>query len=140
MHEIESLFAVGTAPWHRLGTTLPSAPDIETGLKLAGFDWQVQLEPIHLADSTCAPAMATVRDVDRKLRGVVWQRFRLFEHGRSNASAAPGGTWWVAFNAVTEHLAHECGRHADRRLDSLWFGEAANLNRRALDVTIEMAR
>lgn len=65
---------------------------------------------------------------------------KLFEHGRGNSHVAIAGTWWAAFNAVTEYLAHERGRHAERRLDGLWFGDAANLNRRALDVAVEMAR
>lgn len=312
MHEIENMFAVGAAPWHHLGTTMHEAPDIETGLKLAGLDWRVHLEPVFLADGTRAPAMATVRDCDRRLLGIVGPRFRplqngdafaffepllasgevrlesagslrggqrvwvlarimrdpvvvvpvaddvvrpyllvanghdgtmalrvgftpirvvcantlalaiepgvsrllrvrhharatdalgairdtldlamaqfrasseqyrllaraqvsatdlrayvlrvlrpapdadtaerdplvaeitkLFEYGRGNTHAAITGTWWAAFNAVTEYLAHVRGRHAERRLDGLWFGEAARLNRRALDVAVEMAR
>lgn len=313
MHEVETMFTVGEAPWHQLGTKLHDSPEIAAGLKLAGLDWRVSLEPVFLADGTRAPAMATVRETDRRILGVVGPRFRplqnvdafaffepliatgevelesagslrggqrtwvlarikrtpivivpaaddivypyllvanghdgtmalrigftairvvcantlamaiepslsrllrvrhharavdalaairdtldlamgqfrasteqyrtlaqrqvsstdlrryvmrvlrphaergseaeehpivenittLFEQGRGNAHAAVAGTWWAAFNAITEHLAHERGRSADRRLDGLWFGEAAQLNRRALDVAVEMAR
>lgn len=310
MHEVENMFAVGEAPWHRLGTVLGKAPDIDTGLRLAGLDWQVGLEPVFLADGSRAPAMATVRNTDRRILGIVGPRYRplqnadafgffeplvrsgevslesagslrdgqrvwvlarinrapevvvreaddivrpfllvanghdgslalrvgftavrvvcantlatsieprvsrllrvrhharaadalvairdtldlamaqfrassdqyrllaqrkvsvadlrryvirvlrphaeptvegdpyieqviaLCEAGRGNSHRAVMGTWWSAFNGLTEHLAHERGRDEDRRLDGLWFGEAAQLNRRALDVALEMA-
>lgn len=63
----------------------------------------------------------------------------LFETGRGNDLPGVRGTLWAAYNGVTEYLAYERGRSQDTRLDSLWFGEAANLNRRALDVAIQMA-
>ena len=63
----------------------------------------------------------------------------LFEKGRGNDLPGVRGTWWAAYNAVSEYLTHERGRAADTRLDSLWFGQGANLNGRALSVALEMA-
>jgi phage/plasmid-like protein (TIGR03299 family) len=63
----------------------------------------------------------------------------LFETGRGNDLPGVRGTLWAAYNGVTEYLAYERGRSQDARLDSLWFGPSANLNRRALDVGIQMA-
>ena len=49
------------------------------------------------------------------------------------------GTWWNAYNAVTEHLSHNAGRNADNRYTSLWFGQNASLNKRALDLAVQVA-
>lgn len=75
MHEIENMFSVGEAPWHRLGSRLNEAPGIIDGLRHAGLDWRVSLEPVFLADGARAPAMATVRSTDRRILGVVGPRF-----------------------------------------------------------------
>lgn len=63
----------------------------------------------------------------------------LFESGRGNDLPGVRGTWWAAYNAVSEYLTHERGKSDDTRLDSLWFGQGAQLNRRALTVAAEMA-
>ena len=60
--------------------------------------------------------------------------------------AAPGqnvagaqGTMWGAYNAVTFMLSHMRGRTLDNRYSSLWFGQSANDNARALEVALRMA-
>lgn len=63
----------------------------------------------------------------------------LFENGRGNDLPGVRGTWWAAYNAVSEHLSHHRGRSQDTRVDSLWFGEANRLNTRALSVATQMA-
>lgn len=63
----------------------------------------------------------------------------LFEAGRGNDLASVRGTYWTAYNSVTEHLSYNRGRNADNRLNSLWFGDSANLNRHALEVALSMA-
>ena len=40
---------------------------------------------------------------------------------------------------MTEYLTHQQGRSESNRLNSLWFGENANVNRHALDTAVEMA-
>jgi len=49
------------------------------------------------------------------------------------------GTWWNAYNAVTEYLSHSAGRNEDNRYSSLWFGTGADQNRRALELAIQVA-
>lgn len=62
----------------------------------------------------------------------------LFENGRGNNLPGVAGTLWGAYNAVTEFTTWERGRNQDNRLDSLWFGDSANVNQRALQVAMKM--
>lgn len=48
------------------------------------------------------------------------------------------GTAWQAYNAVSEYVTHVHGRNDDTRLNGQWFGESANLNRKALEMAIAM--
>jgi phage/plasmid-like protein (TIGR03299 family) len=67
------------------------------------------------------------------------QIIRLFETGRGNDLASIRGTYWAAYNGVSEWLGYERGRSPQSRLDSLWFGDSAVANRRALEIALEMA-
>ncbi len=62
----------------------------------------------------------------------------LFEHGRGNDLPGVKGTAWAAYNAVSEYLGWERGRDANR-IDSLWFGDSANVNKRAFDLALQLA-
>lgn len=64
---------------------------------------------------------------------------RLFETGRGNDMPTVRGTMWAAYNAVTEYLQYERGENEGKRLESLWFGQGANMSREALKVAITMA-
>jgi len=61
----------------------------------------------------------------------------LFEGGRGSKVA--GKTYWGAYNAATEYLNYYRGKSADARVDSLWFGESLEINRKALTTALEMA-
>jgi phage/plasmid-like protein (TIGR03299 family) len=63
----------------------------------------------------------------------------LFESGRGTEIKGVRGTWWGAYNAVTEYLTHERGKTQDARLNNLWFGDSVNINRRALENALRMA-
>ena len=63
----------------------------------------------------------------------------LFEKGRGNDMPEIRGTYWAAYNAVSEYLQYNRGRGEDTRLDSLWFGQGSTLNKKALDAAIELA-
>lgn len=63
----------------------------------------------------------------------------LFEQGRGNNLPGVRGTLWGAYNAVTEYLQYERGDDAQVRLDAMWFGQSALLNKRALEVGVMMA-
>ena len=63
----------------------------------------------------------------------------LVECGAGNDVNGVRGTWWAAYNGVTEYLTHKRGKDGGKRLDSLWFGSGVNMNRRALEVGLDMA-
>ena len=63
----------------------------------------------------------------------------LFEAGKGNDLPSIRGTLWAGYNAVSEWLTWNRGRNADNRLNSLWFGDGANINRHALEMALEMA-
>jgi len=63
----------------------------------------------------------------------------LFEHGRGNDMPGVAGTAYGAYNAIIEYLQYERGRDAGGRLDSMWFGDSAQLNRRAFQAAARLA-
>ena len=63
----------------------------------------------------------------------------LFEKGRGNDMPEIRGTMWAAYNGISEYLQYNRGEDAGGRLDSLWFGQGAQLNKKALDTAIIMA-
>lgn len=62
----------------------------------------------------------------------------LFENGRGNEQPAVRGTWWAAYNAVTEFVTHHRGRTDEARLQAT-FSDAGEINRRALTTALQMA-
>lgn len=67
----------------------------------------------------------------------------LLAGARGNDIPGVTGTWWAAYNAVTQWLTHERGRKsagaregAERRFDNLHFGEGRKLNQRALTLAL----
>lgn len=70
----------------------------------------------------------------------------LFEAGVGNDRAGVRGTWWAAYNAVTEWLTHHRGspagterEQAERRFDSLHLGPGRRLGVRALMLALDAA-
>mgnify|MGYP002135320693 CR=1 FL=1 len=70
----------------------------------------------------------------------------LFAAGRGNDRAGVRGTWWAAYNAVTEWLTHHRGspagtarEQAERRFDSLHLGPGRRLGVRALMLALDAA-
>jgi len=63
----------------------------------------------------------------------------LFQAGRGNDLPGVKGSYWAAYNAITENLSYFRGRNQDSRLDSLWFGDGAQINRSALAIAARMA-
>jgi phage/plasmid-like protein (TIGR03299 family) len=74
-----------------------------------------------------------------RLRNIMEEIVGLAEAGRGNALPSLSGTLWTAYNDVSEWLGYQRGNIQDNRLNSLWFGDGANLNRRALETALEMA-
>lgn len=72
-------------------------------------------------------------------RDVLPKVLNLFETGLGNNVLGVRGTYWAAYNAVNEYLGYERGQDEQVRLDKMWFGDSANLNKKALDTALEMA-
>lgn len=62
----------------------------------------------------------------------------LFLTGKGNDMPGVRGTYWAAYNAVTEYLTHQAGRTRDNRADSALFGLGATANVRALQTGLDM--
>jgi len=64
---------------------------------------------------------------------------KLYEENKYGTKlGGANGTAWGAYNAVNSYLNHERGRSNDTRQESLWFGQGAKLDRRALKVAQQM--
>jgi len=90
-----------------------------------------------------------IEDADRRefaRQKAVQNIQRLFETGFGADLKSHKGTAWGLYNAVTQHLSYERGRALEdktqersARLNSLWFGDAATMNQKALDAALELA-
>ena len=78
---VETMFYVRETPWHGLGTRVMEAPSSKEALGLAGLDWKVVQEPVYTqAEELIEGYKANVRDRDRKVLGVVTNRYRIIQN------------------------------------------------------------
>lgn len=78
---VETMFYVRETPWHGLGTQVMEAPDSETALVAAGLDWKVLQEPIYTDEKELiAGYKANIRDSDRRVLGVVTDRYKVIQN------------------------------------------------------------
>lgn len=78
---IETMFYVRETPWHGLGTRVITAPTSREALELAGLDWQVVQEPIYTeTEELIEGYKANVRDCDRRVLGVVTDRYKVIQN------------------------------------------------------------
>lgn len=75
----------------------------------------------------------TDSEIPTRSRNIMNRVVELFETGQGAKLEGVNGTWWGAYNAVTEYLNYEKGRTTQNRLDSLWFGQNGVQNRNALE-------
>lgn len=61
------------------------------------------------------------------------------DQGRGNSLPGVHGTWWAAYNGITEYLNYSKGRTVENRVDALWFGTAKSLSEKALNQAIALA-
>jgi hypothetical protein len=71
------------------------------------------------------------KDQDKK----IWEIVEAATNGIGNM----GASWWDAYNGVTEVLTWKSSRTTNRRMDSLWFGDNAANNTKALETALTMA-
>lgn len=78
---VETMFSVREKPWHGLGTIIMEAPTSADALRLAGLDWEVVQEPIFTDfKESIEGYKANVRDSDRKVLGVVSDRYKVVQN------------------------------------------------------------
>ncbi len=77
---VESMFYVRETPWHGLGTKVMQAPDSKNALKMAGLDWTVEQEPIYTDGEYIEGYKANIRSSDRKVLGVVTDRYKVVQN------------------------------------------------------------
>ncbi len=77
-------------------------------------------------------------DLSTRSQNIVKEVERLFVEGKGNNLPGVMGTYWAAYNGVTEYLNYSKGRTNENRMDSLWFGANGNLNARALETALTL--
>lgn len=78
---VETMFYVRETPWHGLGVKVASAPKSQETLRLAELDWKVIQEPIYTGNEEKIEGFkANVRDLDRKVLGVVTDRYKIIQN------------------------------------------------------------
>ena len=79
--QVETMFYTREKPWHGLGRQVKEAPTSKEALILAGLDWKVLQEPIFTEfDEEIKGFKANVRNTDRKILGVVSDRYRIVQN------------------------------------------------------------
>ena len=93
---------------------------------------ELVLEPVRKANDEGEQVLST------KAQNII---DRIVEKATVGSELADGATptLWDAYNGVTEWTSWERGRTQDSRINSLWYGDSAKINARALDVATEMA-
>ena len=78
---VETMFYTREKPWHGLGVQVQEAPTAREALQLAGLDWRVEQEPIYTDQKDeIAGYKANVRNMDRKVLGVVTDRYKVIQN------------------------------------------------------------
>jgi hypothetical protein len=49
------------------------------------------------------------------------------------------GTYWAAYNSISEYLQYEKGTDSEARLNNLWFGTSKTTLENALAIAVKMA-
>lgn len=78
---VETMFYVREKPWHGLGTKVMEALKSKEALKIAGLDWKVVQEPVFTETKEKIEGYrVNVRDTDRKVLGVVTDRYKVIQN------------------------------------------------------------
>ena len=78
---VENMFYVRETPWHGLGTKVENAPTSKDAIIMAGLNWKVLQEPVYTENGERVEGFrANIRDFDRKVLGVVSERYRVIQN------------------------------------------------------------
>jgi len=96
---------------------------------------------VNAAGEDSAPDSAPVPEAadENMCSRIIAEVVRLSEAGRGTQVKGVKGTFWGAYNSVTEYITHLRGRDQNSRLDGQWFGQSAQLNARALKLATTYA-
>lgn len=113
-HRLEStdtMFSVGTTPWHGLGTVLAQPPTIAEAIKIAGMDWRVEMAPNFTTIDgapVATPSQSVIRvnlDADgkesRKVLASVGPTYSLLQNAEAFAWFQP----WIDSGVATLETA-----------------------------------
>lgn len=96
--------------------------------------------PVNAAGEDSSPVSEVPEADENMCARIVAEVVRLSESGRGTQVKGVQGTFWGAYNSVTEYLTHLRGKTQDSRLDGQWFGQSAQLNARALRLATQYAQ
>ena len=83
---VETMFYTRETPWHGLGVRVEEAPASADALRMAGLDWEVLQEAIYTdARDKIAGYKANVRSTDKKVLGVVTDRYKVIQNAEAFA-------------------------------------------------------
>lgn len=94
-------------------------------------------EEEEVEETDSAPKRKVQEDDARKIENKI---LPLFEGAIGNDMPGVRGTVYAAYNSLSFFLTHMRGRTVDSRLDSLWFGSSNALNKKALDLALQMVK
>lgn len=81
---VETMFYTRETPWHGLGVRVEEAPASADALRMAGLDWEVLQEAIYTdAGDKIAGYKANVRSTDKKVLGVVTDRYKVIQNAEA---------------------------------------------------------
>jgi phage/plasmid-like protein (TIGR03299 family) len=114
--------------------------DLEKYVRMVFTAPKTEQEKAKAALSPTASMLAEVLDDADKKNGRVFEKVsELFETGNGNQLPGVRGTYWAAYNAVTEYTTHFRGKDKESRLNAL-FADAAVINRKALRSALELVQ
>lgn len=77
--------------------------------------------------------------ISTRTANIINEIMGLCESGKGNTLPSIKNTLWSSYNGVTEWLGYQRGNSESNRLNSLWFGDSANVNKHALETALTMA-
>lgn len=148
-----SLDKMGTAKFRHGRNVEVTVKRAERELSLADAHFEEKMNKYRLLasksfqDSQLDSYIANVMEMERKenKKGVIDYPTRTLGIMNNIKSLIHGGfgngegTWFDAYNGITQYFSHEFGRNQVNRVDSLLFGTGASRANDALEVALQMA-
>ena len=78
-------------------------------------------------------------EISTRSKNIMDEIVTLATRGQGNDLPGVRGTWWAAYNGVSEWLNYKRGHNEDSRLNSIWFGTNYLTNQKALSTALTLA-